>query len=164
MFRLFFFMFVFLFTLWCFELCLVSILCCSHCIMFVLYMHTSLCYCALLIVCSDDHLLCYVIIVTISLWLFWCMIKLLICFTSCLLDRNLLVTLYLSFYYLFCLEGLMCSVQVFRLQVYMFQVHHSFCDSWLGEWYDRGRKRERVLCYINYFFYFAHSSWLCLAI
>ena len=30
-----FFMFVFLFDFWCFELCLVSMLCCSHCIVFV---------------------------------------------------------------------------------------------------------------------------------
>ena len=30
-----FFMFVFLFDFWCFELCSVSILCCSHCIVFV---------------------------------------------------------------------------------------------------------------------------------
>ena len=64
---------------------------------------------------SDDHLLCYVIIVVISIWLFWCMIKLLTCFTSCLLDRNLLVTLYLSFYYLIYFEGLMCFVQVFQV-------------------------------------------------
>ena len=41
------------------------------------------------------------------------MIRLLICFTSCLLDCNLLVTLYLSFYYLLYLKGLMCFVQVF---------------------------------------------------
>ena len=71
-------------------------------------MHTSLCYCVSLNACSDDHLLCYVIIVVISILLFWCTIKLLTCFTSCLLDCNLLVTLYLSFYYLFYLEGLMC--------------------------------------------------------
>ena len=82
---------------------------------FVLDMHISLCYCASLNACSDDHLLCYVIIVVISIWLFWCLIKLLICFTSCLLDRNLLVTLYLSFYYLLYLEGLMCFVQVFQV-------------------------------------------------
>ena len=44
-----------------------------------------------------------------------CLIKLLICFTSCLLDRILLVTLYLSFYYLFYLKGLMCFVQVFQV-------------------------------------------------
>ena len=50
-----------------------------------------------------------------SLWLFWCMIKLLTCFTLCLLDHNLLVTLYLSFYYLLYLEGLMCFVQVFQV-------------------------------------------------
>ena len=44
-----------------------------------------------------------------------CLIKLLICFTTCLLDHNLLVTLYLSFYYLLYLEGLMCFVQVFQV-------------------------------------------------
>ena len=81
----------------------------------VLDMHTSLYYCASLNACSDDSLLCYVIIVVISLWLFWCMVKLLIYFTSCLLDRNLFVTLYLSFYYLFYLEGLMCFVHMFQV-------------------------------------------------
>ena len=81
----------------------------------VLDMHTSLCYCASLIACSDDHLLCYVIIVVISIWLFWCLIKLLTCFTSCLFDRNLIVILYLSFYYLLYLEGLMCFLQVFQV-------------------------------------------------
>ena len=110
-----FIMFVFLFALWCFELCLVSLLYYFHCIMFVLDMQTSLCYCASLNACSDDHLFCYVIIVVISVWLFWRMIKLLISFTSCLLDRNLLVTLYLSFYYLLYLESLMCFVQVFQV-------------------------------------------------
>ena len=105
----------------------------SHRIMFVLDMHTSLCYCASLNACSDDQLLCYVFIVVISIWLFWCLIKLIICFTSCLLDRNLLVTLYLSFYYLLYLEGLMCLCKCFRLQVYMFQVHHSFSSPWRGE-------------------------------
>ena len=88
---------------------------CSHRIMFVLDMLISLFYCAPLNVCSDDHLLYYVIIVVISIWLFWCMIKLLTCFTSCLLDRNLLVILFLSFYYLLFLEGLMCFVQVFQV-------------------------------------------------
>ena len=67
------------------------------CISHVLDMHLSLCYYALLVACSDDHFLCYMIIVVISIWLFWCMIKFLTCFTSCLLDRNLLVILYLSF-------------------------------------------------------------------
>ena len=43
-----------------------------------------------------------------------CLIKLLICFTTCLLDRILLVTLYSSFYHLIYLEGLMCFVQVFQ--------------------------------------------------
>ena len=112
----------------CFTLCLFSrcfmvlwvtfsiyvLLFSSHRV-YVLDMHTFLCHCALLVACSDDHLFCYMIIVVISIWLFWCMIKLLICFTSCLLDRNLLITLYLSFYYLLYLEGLMCFMQVFRV-------------------------------------------------
>ena len=98
LFCLFLFMFVFL-----------------YCIVFVLDMLTSLYYGVSLNACSDDHLLCYVIIVVISLWLFWCLIKLLTCFKSCFLDRNLLVTLYLSFYYLLYLEGLMCFVQVFQV-------------------------------------------------
>ena len=118
----------------------------------LLDMHTSLCYCASLNACLDDHLLCYVIIVVISIWLFRCMIKLLTCFTSCLLDHNLLVTLYLSFYYLLYLEGLICFVQVF--QVTSIYIPSSSQLLWLmiGGWYDRGRKRERVLCYINYVF------------
>ena len=37
---------------------------------YVLDMHISLCYWALLVACSDDHLFCYVIIVVISIWLF----------------------------------------------------------------------------------------------
>ena len=86
---------------------LCSMLYCSHRIMFICW--TSIHPHA----CSNDHLLCYVVIVVISIWLFWYMIKLLICFTSCLLDRNLLVTLYLSFYYLLYHEGLMRFVQVF---------------------------------------------------
>ena len=90
----------------------------------VLDMHISLCYYASLNACSDDHLLCYVIIVVISIWLFWCMIKLLTCFTSCLLDRNLIVTLYLSFYYLLYLEGLMCFVQVSQVTGIYVQVYH----------------------------------------
>ena len=82
---------------------------------YVLDIHTSLCYCALLIACSNDHLFCYVIIVVISIWLFLCLIKLLICFTTCLLNHNLLVTLYLSCYHLIYLKGLICFVQVFQV-------------------------------------------------
>ena len=112
----------------CFTLCLFSCCFIMLWVMFSIYallfsllrvcvldMHTSLYYYGSLNACSDDHLLCFVIIVVISIWLFWCLIKLLICFTSCLLDRNLLVTLYLSFYYLLYLEGLMCFVQVFQV-------------------------------------------------
>ena len=43
-----------------------------------------------------------------------CLIKLLICFTTCLLDHILLVILYLFFYHLIYLEGLMSFVQVFQ--------------------------------------------------
>ena len=71
------------FVLFCFTLCLFSrffmvlwvtfsiytLLLSSHRV-YVLDMHTSLCYCTLLIACSDDHLLCYMIIVVISTWLF----------------------------------------------------------------------------------------------
>ena len=108
----------------CFTLCLFSCFCfmmlwvmfniyilllSSHRV-YVLDMHTSLCYCAFLVACSDDHLLCYVIIVVISIWLscVW---------SSCsyvshhvYLIAFLLVTLYLSFYYLLYFEGLMCFV------------------------------------------------------
>ena len=111
----------------CFTLCLFSRCFMVFWVMFSIYallfslhhvcvldMHTFLCYCASLNACSGDHLLCYVIIAVISIWLFWCMIKLVVCFTSCLLDCNLLITLYLSFYYLLYLEGLMCFVQVFQ--------------------------------------------------
>ena len=125
-FCLFFFMFVFLFALLCFELCLVSILFYSHCIVFVLDMHTSLCYCASLNACLDDHLFFYMIIVVISLWLFWCMIKLLICFTQCLL-----VTLYLPFYYLLYLEGLICFVQVFQVFCSKFITASKFRCEWV---------------------------------
>ena len=55
-----------------------------------------------------------------------CLIKLLICFTSCLLDRILLVTLYLSFYHLIYLESLIRFVQVFQITGILFQVHHKF--------------------------------------
>ena len=82
---------------------------------YVLDMHTSLCYCVLLVACLDDHLLYYMIIVVISIWLFWCTIKLLTCFISCLLDCDLLVTLYLSFYHLIYFKCLMCFVQVFQV-------------------------------------------------
>ena len=82
---------------------------------YVLNMYTSLCYWVLLVACLDNHLFCYMIIVVISIWLFLCLIKLLICFTICLLDRILLITLYLSFYHLIYLEGLMCFVQVFQV-------------------------------------------------
>ena len=37
---------------------------------YVLDMHTSLCYCALLVACSNDHLFFYMIIAVISIWLF----------------------------------------------------------------------------------------------
>ena len=81
---------------------------------FVLDMHTSLCYCALLVARLDDHFLFHMIIVVISMTVL-CLIKLLTVFTSCLLDRYLLVTLYLSFYHLIYLKDLMCFVQVFQV-------------------------------------------------
>ena len=55
-----------------------------------------------------------------------CLINLLICFTTYLLDCILLVTLYLSFYYLLYFEGLMRFVQMFQDTGIVFQVHHKF--------------------------------------
>ena len=106
----------------------------------VLDMHTFLCYCVSLNACLDDHLLCYVIIVVIYFWLFWCLVKLIIYFTSCLLDRNLFVTLYLSFYYLLYLKGLMCFVQ-------MFQVTGIYIPSSSQLlWFMIGGEKEKELC------------------
>ena len=60
------FSFFFFFSLWCFELCffIYALLFSSHRV-HILDIHTSLCYYVLMIACSDDHLLCYVIIVVI---------------------------------------------------------------------------------------------------
>ena len=118
----------------------------------MLDMHTSLWYCALLNACLDDHLLWYVIIVVISLWLFWCMIKLLTCFISCLLDRNLLVTLYILVFLLLALSwgsNVFCaSVLGYRYICSKFITAPMIHDR--GEWYDMRRKREREkeLCVI----------------
>ena len=111
------------FVLFCFILHLypsrILYLWCKYFVYFalvnVLDMLLSLCYCALLVAYSDDLLLCYMIILVIFIWLFLCLIKFLTCFISCLLDRNLRVTLYLSFYHLIYLEGLMCFMQVFQV-------------------------------------------------
>ena len=91
-----------------------SLLFSSNCV-YVLDKHTSLYFCAFIdcmfgwsFVLLCDH--CSHFHMTVK-----CLIKLLICFTSCLLDHFLLVTLYFSFYYLICLEGLMCFVQVLQV-------------------------------------------------
>ena len=108
----------------------------------VLDMHSSLCYCVSLNAYSNDHLLCYMIIVAISIWLFWCMIKLLTYFTSSLFDRNLLAALYLSFYYLLYLEGLMCFVQVFQVT----SIYVPSSSQLL--WFMIGGEREKEFCVI----------------
>ena len=96
----------------------------SHCV-YVLDMHTFFMPCTLLIACSDDHLLCYLIIVVISIWLF-CV------WSSCSFVSHhvYLIKFYLYFtlilYYLLYLEGLMCLVQVFYDTGILFQVHHRF--------------------------------------
>ena len=66
------------------------------------------------------------------------MVKLLIYFISYLLDHNLLVTLYLSFYYLLYLESLICFVQVFQvISIYVPSAsHHSLCIYQGGEDFD----------------------------
>ena len=112
----------------CFTLCLFS-----HCFMvlwvmfniyallrssyhvYVLDMHTSICYCALLVTCSEDHLLCYVIIMVISIWLTCVWSSYSYVSHHVYLIAIYFITLYLSFYYLLYLEGLMCFMQVFQV-------------------------------------------------
>ena len=53
---------------------LCSMLYCSHRIVFMCWT------CIYPYACSVDHLFCYVVIVVNFIWLFWCMIKLLVCF------------------------------------------------------------------------------------
>ena len=66
----------------CFTLCVFSCLLLVLWVMFSIYallfslhrayvldMHISLCHCALLVACLNDHLICYIIIVVISIWL-----------------------------------------------------------------------------------------------
>ena len=120
---------------------LCSMLYCSHRIVFMCWT------CIHPYACSDDHLLCYVIIVVISIWLFWCMIKLLICFISCLLDHNLPVTLYLFFYYLLALPW---GSNVFCVSVLGYRY---ICSNFItaSKIHDRGSdmiggEREKELC------------------
>ena len=96
-------------------------------------MHISLYYCASLNACLDDHLLCYVIIVVISIWLFgvW---------SSCshVSHHVYLIAIYLLHYTCpfitcFTLRVKCVLYKCFRLQVYMFPVHHSFSSFWRGE-------------------------------
>ena len=83
----------------------------SHCV-YVLDMYPFFISCTLLITCLDDNLLCYVIIVVISIWL--------ICvWSSCSFVSHYvyLIEFFLYFilvlYYLLYFEGLMYLVQVF---------------------------------------------------
>ena len=62
-----------------------------------------------------------------------CLIKLLIYFTTCLLDRILLVTLYLFFYHLIYLEGLMYFVQMFQVTGIHVQSSSQFLDLGVNE-------------------------------
>ena len=100
-----FFFFFFYAALICFVALITSCLCVEHA-----YILMLLCFIGCMFGWSFallyDH--CSHLYMTIS-----CLIKLFICFTTSLLDRILLVTLCLSFYNLFYLEGLMCSVQMF---------------------------------------------------
>ena len=69
-FVLFYSMFVFLFffmVLWV-TFSIYALLFSSHRV-YLLDMHTFICYYVLLLACSDDHLLCYMVIVVISIWL-----------------------------------------------------------------------------------------------
>ena len=61
-----FFIFVFLFALWCFELCWISMLCCSHCIVFV-YQVVHMFH----IMFTWSQFTCYIILVLLFLALPW---------------------------------------------------------------------------------------------
>ena len=87
----------------CFSLCLFS--CIVSCLCFG---HTYF----LMLLCFIECMFGWAFVLLCD---HWCMIKLLSCFTSYLLDHNLLVTLYLSFYCLLYVEGLICFVQVFQV-------------------------------------------------
>ena len=101
----------------------------------VLDMHISLCYCASLNAYLDDHFLCYVIIVVISIWLFLVYDQIAhmfhIMFTlSQFTCYIILVILLLALPWgsnVFC-----ASVSGYKY-IYMFQVHHSFSSLWRGE-------------------------------
>ena len=109
----------------CFTLCLFScylygvlsyfsiyaLLFLSHRV-YVLDMHTSLCYCSLLIACSDHHLICYDIIVVFSIWLF-CV------WSSCLYVSHLvyLIVIYLLLYTCHLLLALPWEFNVFCASV-----------------------------------------------
>ena len=82
---------------------------------YVLDIHLFLCYCALLVACSNNHLLYYMIIVVISIWLFCIWSSYSYVLQHIYLIIYLLITLYLSFYHLIYLEGLMRFVQVFQV-------------------------------------------------
>ena len=111
------------FALLCFTLCLFfrcfmilwvmfsifALLLSSH-YAYVLDMYTSLCHCALLVACLDDHLFFYMIIVVIS---YDCFVfdQVTHMFHNMFTWSFLLVTLYLSFYHLIYLDNLMCFMQ-----------------------------------------------------
>ena len=125
LFYLFYIMYVFLFffmMLWV-TFSIYSLFLSSHHV-YVLDMLSSLYYCAFLLACLDNHLLCYVIIVVISIWLscVWSSY-------SYVSHRVYLVVFYLFIvvlYYLLYLEGLICFVQVFQNTSILFQVCHRF--------------------------------------
>ena len=124
-------MFVFLLALWCFVLCFVvlitSCLCVEHA-----YILMLLCFIECMFGWSFaflcDH--CSHFYITVLVY-----DQLLTCFTSCLLERNLLVTLYLSFYYLLYLKDLMCFVQVFQITcIYVSSAsQEEKCAHWKGK-------------------------------
>ena len=98
---------------------------------YVLDMYTSLCYYALLVACSNDHLLCYMIIVVIFIWLscVW---------SSCLYVSHhvyliicLFVILYLSFYHLIYLESFCASVSGYRYTCFKFIIASRIRCEWV---------------------------------
>ena len=132
-------MFVFLLSLWCFELLLVSMLCCYHNMVFMCwtYIHP---------LCLFLYWLHIWMIIFFAKWSlksfpYDCLIKLPIHFTSCLLYCNLLITLYLSFITCFTLKVYSVLCKCFMKQVFgsKFVIGFRFKCEWVFPLFPNSR-------------------------
>ena len=130
---------IFYMVLWA-AISICTLLFSSHYV-YVLDIHTSLCYYALLIACSDNHLLCYIMIVVIFIWLF--------VFDQVAHMFHILFTwLHFTCYIILILfEGLMCFVQVFQeIGIYV-PSSSQVLDLGLGEFFHCSLTFKSNVCY-----------------